>query len=146
MCLQDFFTILKKKKYEELSSICDESDEFNILRCSYIWANKIAIKNDINEVRIGKDRIIFANDEYFKFDYMLQFIRKCENMLTIIALGFVNDAEQLTEADAKCAINLKFTSEKNLDKFINDLHKHILIYKRYDTYDKSVLKFKNFNR
>jgi hypothetical protein len=154
MCLQDFFTILKKlsaspshkKKYEELSSICDESCEFNILKCSYIWANKVELKSDINEVKIGKDRIIFANDEFFMFDYMLRFFSRKGNILTIIALGIIDHTGQIRKADSRCTINLKFTSEKNMTKFTNNLHKHILIYKRYDTYDKSVLKFKNFNR
>lgn len=156
MCLQDFFTILKKlsesshkKKdiiYEELSTICDESDEFNILKCSYIWANKTEIKSDINEVKIGKDRIIFANDEFFKFDYMLRFISRKNNVLTIVALGIIDPTGKIIKADSKCTINLKFTSTNNMSKFTSDLHKQILIYKRYDTYDKSVLKFKNFNR
>jgi len=152
MCLQDFFIFLKKlsfkkKKmiYKELSTICDESGDFNILKCSYICANKITRKNDINEVKIGKDRIIFANDESFKFDYMLRFLsRKC-NILTIVVLGIIDPTGQIIKADARCTINLKFTSKKNITKFIRELHKHILIYKRHDTYDKSVREFKNFN-
>ena len=151
MCLQKFFTILslfKKKKiiYEEISTICDESEEFNILKCSYICANKIARKNDITEVKIGKDRIIFANDEFFKFDYMLQFLCRKDNILTIVALGIIDSTSKIIKADAKCIINLTFTSGKNVTKFLEDLRKHILIYKRYDTYDKSVMKFKNFTR
>jgi len=150
MCLSNFFTIFKKDEkkvvYQELSNIYDETYEFNILKCSYMWANNIAIKHDISKVKIGKDRLIFSNDEFFKFDYMLRFMHRSKNMLTIVALGFVNDSNQLTKADAKCAINLKFTSDNNITQFLTDLHKHILIYKRYDTYDKSVKKFKNFNR
>ena len=144
MCLPCFKRKNSQIEYKELSTICEESDEFNILKCSYIWNKKIAVKNDINHVKIGKDRIIFANDEYFKFDYMLHFLKRTENVLTIVSLGIITNLNELKKADSICTINLKFTSEKNLDQFISDLRKHILIYKRYNSYDKSVKKYKNF--
>ena len=148
MCLLEYLWKKHKNtvKYQELCNIHDENCKFNISRCSYSSINKIAIKEDIDEVRIGKDRLIFANDEYFKFDYMLRFVRRKNKLLTIVALGFVNSEDQLTKADAKCSINLNFTSDSNLTQFMDDLCKHILIYKRYNTYDKSVMKFRNFTR
>ena len=132
-------------KYVPLQKIICDPTSYPLKNCTFINVkDKIAIeKYMVEEVCFEKIGFTLGGYEFLKYDYILDMFVKSDDVLIINTFTTVNTSGELIVDDNITSIVLKF--EKNIAyKVMKQLLKYINSYQKYDTHDKSVLKFKSY--
>lgn len=151
MCLTYFFEKFKKRKpndgYVELQNVTCDSVNFNVSRACYIRSSENTIaEKDFCDITLCKDRILFGDNEYVKYDYIGTFYQSTEMSVMINIFGNLNPhTHSLYIDDSLTGIYIVF--DRQIARHVlRTLYSYIENYKQYDTYDKNVKTYISFRQ
>lgn len=151
MCLKYLFkkrTTTLEPKYIPLQSIVCEPVTYNVKRLLYYKkSHKLSIhKKFIGDITLLKDRILLGENEFIKYDYIIDFIRSSNNTLVINTFSDINIySEELVVSDCITSILIQL-NDPWAEQVIMNCMDYIVSYKKYNSFDKSVKNFKCFKR
>ena len=149
MCLKYLFKKRKnalEPKYIPLQSIICEPVTYNVKKLIYYKKQKRLVinKNFINEITLLKDRILLGENEFIKYDYIANFVRSSSNTLIINTFTDINIyTKELIVSDCITSIIIQLDTP-NAEIAIANCMDYIVSYKKYNSFDTSVKKFKCF--
>ena len=152
MCLKYFFEKVfktnEKTKYVQLEEIICEPVIFNINRIAFVkkQERKTCIKNYKNII-LAKDRFIFDEIDYIKYDYIINFKQISNDSIVInVFADFDEKLKKLFIKDSISSILIKFHVPYDSKKFTQELMNFLLNYKTYNSWDKKIKDFKMFKK
>ena len=149
MCLRHLFEKIYKKtdntNYVQLEEIRCDPIMFNTRSVFFVKKNeKIVVNKAFKTVTLAKDRIIFDDDEYIKYDYIMDFVTSRNNSIIVNTFTNINKFTNLLYADDSITSVIIHFESYDTQKFLREIMYYIKRYKRYGSWDKTVMNFEVF--